>query len=86
MHLWEEHQASIKRVGEEIGKLPEELNRDNKHMEVTSRRALAYSDALTKGVEQVESGAEKYLKEIKRDKIRLMNKPAAKYNFMIYPT
>jgi hypothetical protein len=37
MRLWEEHQASIKRVEEEIGKLPEELNRDNKHMEVTSR-------------------------------------------------
>jgi hypothetical protein len=37
MRLWEEHQASIKRVEDEIGKLPEELNRDNKHMEVTSR-------------------------------------------------
>jgi transposase len=212
MRLWEEHQASIKRVEEEIGKLLEELNRDNKHIEVTGRSkparhhqpqikdlhrimvqlhgtdltgisgindstmlrlmgevgtdlsrfpsnkhfvswlglspknkqsgrmkkrvsvktntaglifrqsaqsllaskncavgvfmrrlksrkgakiavkagarkiALAYYDALTKGLEYVESGAEKYMEQIKRNEIRLMNKLAAKHNFTICAT
>jgi hypothetical protein len=48
--------------------------------------ALAYYDVLTKGVEYVESGAEKYLEQIKCNEIRLMNKLSAKQSFMIYPT
>jgi hypothetical protein len=52
----------------------------------TGKIAIAYYDALTKGIEYVESGAEKYLEEIKRNEIRLMNKLAAKHNFMICPT
>jgi transposase len=37
MRLWEEHQSSIKRLEDEIGKLLERLNRGNRDMEVTSR-------------------------------------------------
>jgi hypothetical protein len=48
--------------------------------------ALAYYDALTKGLEYVESGAEKYMEQIKRNEIRLMNKFAAKHNFTICAT
>jgi DNA helicase TIP49 (TBP-interacting protein) len=47
------------------------------------KTAIAYYDALTKGIEYVESGAEKYMEQIKRNEIRLMNKLAVKYNFMI---
>jgi hypothetical protein len=45
--------------------------------------AIVYYDALTKGVAYVESGAEKYLEQIKLNEIMLMNKLAAKHNFMI---
>jgi hypothetical protein len=41
MRLREEHQASIKRVEEEIEKLLKKLNRDNRHMEVTGRSKLS---------------------------------------------
>jgi hypothetical protein len=41
MRLWEEHQVSIKRVEEEIGNLPEELNRGNTDLAITSRNKPA---------------------------------------------
>lgn len=45
--------------------------------------AEALYDALTKGIDYVEQGAEKYLEQIKMNEIRLMNKLAARHNFKL---
>ena len=37
LRLWEEHQASIRYIEQQIEKLLEELNKDNTHIEVTSQ-------------------------------------------------
>jgi hypothetical protein len=37
LHLWEEHQTSVQKIEEQIAQLLDDLNQDNKDMEVTSR-------------------------------------------------
>ena len=45
--------------------------------------AEAFYDALTKGVEYVERGAEKYLEQLRDNEIRIINKLAQKHNLTI---
>jgi hypothetical protein len=48
--------------------------------------AEAVYDALTKGIDYVEQGNEKYLEQLRQNKIRLMNKLAKKHRFTLIQT
>ncbi|WP_163308190.1 IS110 family transposase [Dysgonomonas sp. 521] len=48
--------------------------------------AEAFYNALTKGADYVETGANKYIEQVNANEIRLMGKLAKKHNFMIVKT